>query len=47
MHLQQFFKVLDLMGFDWADRLEHVNYGLVMGMSTRKGTVVLLSDLMR
>lgn len=47
MHLQQFFKVLDLMGFDWADRLEHVNYGLVMGMSTRKGTVVLLSDLIR
>lgn len=47
MHLQQFFKVLNLMGFDWADRLEHVNYGLVMGMSTRKGTVVLLSDLIR
>ncbi|KAF8524149.1 arginyl-tRNA synthetase [Hysterangium stoloniferum] len=47
MHLSQFFKVLQLMGFDWADKLEHVNYGLVMGMSTRKGTVVLLSDLIR
>lgn len=46
-HLAQFFKVLQLMGFDWADRLEHVNYGLVLGMSTRKGTVVLLSDLIR
>ncbi|GJJ11927.1 hypothetical protein Clacol_006165 [Clathrus columnatus] len=47
MHLAQFFKVLELMGFDWADRLEHINYGLVLGMSTRKGTVVLLSDLVR
>ncbi|KAF8587373.1 arginyl-tRNA synthetase [Ramaria rubella] len=47
MHLQQFFKVLQLMDFDWADKLEHVNYGLVLGMSTRKGTVVLLSDLIR
>lgn len=46
-HLAQFFKILQLMGFDWADRLEHVNYGLVLGMSTRKGTVVLLSDLIR
>jgi arginyl-tRNA synthetase len=45
MHLQQSFKVLDLTGFDWADGLEYVNYGLVMGMSTRKGTVVLLSNL--
>lgn len=47
MHLSQFFKVLELMGFDWAKRLEHVNYGLVLGMSTRKGTVVLLSDIIR
>lgn len=26
-HCQQFFKMLDLMGYEWADRLEHVNFG--------------------
>ncbi len=26
LHLQQFFKVLSLMGSDWADRLEHVKW---------------------
>ncbi|KIJ45253.1 hypothetical protein M422DRAFT_251433 [Sphaerobolus stellatus SS14] len=47
LHVSQFFKVVELMGFEFASRLEHVNYGLVMGMSTRRGTVVLLSDLIR
>lgn len=45
-HFAQFFKVLKLMGYEWADRLLHVNYGLVAGMSTRKGTVVHLEDMM-
>ena len=49
LHLAQFFKVLELMGFDWAQpkegRLVHVNYGLVQGMSTRKGTVVFLNQI--
>ncbi|KAF8196148.1 hypothetical protein BJ912DRAFT_956508 [Pholiota molesta] len=30
--------VLELMGLPWAKDLVHVNYGLVQGMSTRKGT---------
>ncbi|KAI0659950.1 arginyl-tRNA synthetase [Cubamyces menziesii] len=47
MHVAQFFKVLELMGFDWAKNLEHVNYGLVQGMSTRKGTVVFLDQIIR
>ncbi|KAI0765902.1 arginyl-tRNA synthetase [Trametes elegans] len=47
MHVAQFFKTLDLMGFDWAKNLEHVNYGLVLGMSTRKGTVVFLDQIIR
>ena len=47
LHCAQFFKVVELMGFEWANKLEHINYGLVLGMSTRKGTVVLLSDLIR
>ena len=47
LHLAQFFKVLQLMGYDWANNLEHVNYGLVLGMSTRKGTVVFLDQIIK
>ncbi|KAI0047130.1 arginyl-tRNA synthetase [Auriscalpium vulgare] len=47
LHLGQFFKVLRLMEFPWADKLEHVNYGLVLGMSTRKGTAVFLDQIIR
>lgn len=47
LHLSQFFKVLELMEFPWASSLQHVNYGLVQGMSTRKGTVVFLDQIIR
>ncbi len=47
LHLAQFFKVLQLIGYEWANNLEHVNYGLVLGMSTRKGTVVFLDQIIR
>ncbi|EGO04081.1 hypothetical protein SERLA73DRAFT_102424 [Serpula lacrymans var. lacrymans S7.3] len=47
LHIAQFFKILKLMEFPWADRLEHVNYGLVQGMSTRKGTAVFLDQIIR
>ena len=46
-HVAQFFKILKLMGLEWADRLELVNYGLVQGMRTRKGTVVFLDQIIR
>ncbi|GAA6016879.1 hypothetical protein JCM10207_007835 [Rhodosporidiobolus poonsookiae] len=46
LHLAQFFKVLDLMGYPWAKNLQHVNYGLVQGMSTRKGTAVFLEQIL-
>ncbi|CAH7671253.1 hypothetical protein BY996DRAFT_6408153 [Phakopsora pachyrhizi] len=46
LHLAQLFKVLELMGFDWAKRLQHINFGMVAGMSTRKGTSVHLEDMM-
>ncbi|KAI8071056.1 hypothetical protein BC940DRAFT_295151 [Gongronella butleri] len=45
LHLKQLFKTLELMGFEWANRVEHVNFGMVQGMSTRKGTVVFLEDI--
>lgn len=47
LHLAQFFKVLKLMEFPWADTLQHVNYGLVQGMSTRRGNVVFLDQIIK
>ncbi len=49
LHFKQFFKVLDLMGKDWAKDMVHVAYGMVSledgAMSTRAGKVVLLEDV--
>ena len=51
MHFQQWFRVLDLMGYDWYDRCVHVPYGTVSvngeKLSTRTGNVVLLRDLFK
>ena len=47
LHTAQFIKMLNLMEFPWAQNVEHVNYGLVLGMSTRKGTVVFLEQIIR
>jgi arginyl-tRNA synthetase len=47
LHLAQFFKILELMGYPWAKDLVHINYGLVQGMSTRKGTVVFLEQIIQ
>lgn len=42
LHLQQLFKIIELLGYkDIAQRCQHINFGLVLGMSTRKGTVKL------
>lgn len=50
LHFAQWFKVLEMMGYDWAkDQLVHVPYGTVSidgaKLSTRSGNVVLLRDL--
>ena len=47
LHTAQFIKMLDLLKFPWASTIEHVNYGLVLGMSTRKGNVVFLEQIIR
>ena len=51
LHFKQFFKVLELMGKDWAKDLVHVAYGMVSleegVMSTRKGNVVFLEDVIK
>ncbi len=45
LHFQQLFKVLELMGYDWHRRLVHVDFGHVLGMSTRRGEVIFLQDV--
>ena len=49
LHFKQFFKVLDLMGKEWAKDMVHVAYGMVSlesgSMNTRAGNVVLLEDV--
>ncbi|MEK7450067.1 MAG: arginine--tRNA ligase [Planctomycetota bacterium] len=50
LHFRQVFKVLDLMGYDWAKDCVHVDFGLVRlsgeKMSTRKGQTVLLEEVL-
>lgn len=48
LHLAQLFKTVELMGRkDLADRCQHINFGMVRGMSTRKGTVKFLNDILK
>lgn len=51
LHFKQFFKVLELMGHEWAKDCVHVGFGLVnlegKKLSTRKGDVVFLEDLLK
>ena len=51
LHFQQLFKILELMGKDWASSCVHVPFGLVRlqegAMSTRHGRVVFLEDVLK
>ncbi|KAE8342331.1 hypothetical protein BDV24DRAFT_162565 [Aspergillus arachidicola] len=48
LHMAQLIKIVELIGRkDLADKVEHVNFGLVYGMSTRRGTVKFLDDILR
>ena len=50
LHFRQVFKVLELMGYDWAKACVHVNFGMVsmedMTFSTRKGNAIYLEDVL-
>jgi arginyl-tRNA synthetase len=49
LHFAQWFKVVELMKYDWYSRLVHVPYGTVSingaKLATRTGNVILLKDL--
>jgi len=51
LYLRQIFKTLEILGYEWADKLYHLAYELVnlpgnVTMSSREGTVVLFDYLM-
>ncbi len=50
LHFQQLFKVLELMGYQWAYDCVHVDFGWIKFkqemMSTRKGNIILLEDVL-
>lgn len=50
LHFKQWFKVVELMGYDWSRDLEHVAFGMVSmeegTLSTRKGKVIFLEDVL-
>lgn len=49
-HFKQLFKIISMMGKPWADKLTHLNFGLIKSssgnMSTRNGSVVFLEDIL-
>ena len=52
LHFQQVWKTLEIAGYKWAKRCEHLAYELVnlpgnVVMASREGTVVRLEDLIR
>merc|ERR1712169_167121 len=48
LHFKQLFKITQLLGHkDIADKCSHITFGMVLGMSTRKGTVKFLNDILR
>jgi arginyl-tRNA synthetase len=50
LHFQQVFKVLELMGFPWANDCVHVDFGLIRfndeKMGTRRGNIIFLEDVL-
>ena len=46
LHFTQLKCVLERMGLEWESRVEHVDFGQVLGISTRKGNVVFLAEIL-
>ena len=50
LHFEQMKKIISLMGYDFADDVKHINFGMVLQdgkkMSTRAGKSVILQDVL-
>lgn len=51
LHFKQVFKAIEVMGYDWAEMLVHVPYGLVSlageKLSTRNGNIIYAEDILK
>ena len=51
LHFKQIFKAVEIMGYDWAENLVHVPYGLVSlegaKLSTRNGNIIYAEDILK
>ena len=51
LHFKQVFKAIEIMGYDWAEQLVHVPYGLVSlegaKLSTRSGHIIYAEDILK
>ncbi len=51
LHFRQLFKVIELMGYEWAKDMEHIRFGMVSmtggSLSTRSGRVIFLEDVLK
>lgn len=52
MYLRQIFKIIELMGYKWAEDCIHVSHGLYLGkdnkkFSTRKGRTFYMKDILK
>ncbi|XP_035720392.1 probable arginine--tRNA ligase, mitochondrial [Vespa mandarinia] len=45
-HFTSLIEILHKMNMSWAERLNHIRYGRILGMSTRKGTAIFLEDIL-
>lgn len=50
LHFEQIKKVISLMGYDWAEQIKHIGFGMLLQngkkMSTRHGKSVVLKDVL-
>lgn len=46
LHVSQLKKTLAAMGMSWSEKMTHVSFGRVHGMSTRRGNVVFLDEVL-
>jgi arginyl-tRNA synthetase len=46
LHFRQLFLLLKKLGYAWADRLKHIKFGHIQGLSTRRGEVIFLEQVL-
>jgi arginyl-tRNA synthetase len=46
LHFQQLFLLLSKLGYEWQGRLKHVKFGHIQGLSTRRGEIIFLEQVL-